>query len=62
MRLGIDNPRYLQLDHNPSRPDGGLSHISNRVLLCEPCNNLKSNKFTLSGLRTENKKQGYMAG
>ena len=57
----FDDPRYLELDHNTPRSDGGLNHISNRVLLCGPCNRLKSNKYTLSGLRGENKKQGFMA-
>lgn len=56
----FDDPRYLQLDHNTPRSDGGLNHISNRILLCGPCNRLKSNRFTLSGLRRENKKLGYM--
>ncbi len=56
----FDDPRYLELDHNTPRSDGGLNHISNRILLCGPCNRLKSNTFTLSGLRRENKKQGYM--
>ncbi len=56
----FDDPRYLELDHNTPRSDGGLNHISNRVLLCGPCNRLKSNTFTLSGLRAENKKRGYM--
>ena len=58
----FDDPRYLQLDHNTPRSDGGLNHISNRVLLCGPCNRLKSNVFTLSGLRRENKRRGYMYG
>ncbi|MCY3555204.1 MAG: DNA methyltransferase [Gemmatimonadetes bacterium] len=57
----FDDPRYLELDHNTPRSDGGLNHISNRVLLCGPCNRLKSNKFTLSGLRSENMKRGFMA-
>ena len=57
----FDDPRYLELDHNTPRSDGGLNHISNRVLLCGPCNKLKSNTFTLSGLRKENNKRGYMA-
>ena len=57
----FDDPRYLQLDHNTPRADGGLNHISNRVLLCGPCNQLKSNVYTLSGLRRENAKHGYMA-
>ena len=58
----FDDPRYLELDHNTPRSDGGLNHISNRILLCGPCNKLKSNRFTLSGLRRENKKLGYMSG
>ena len=56
----FDDPRYLELDHNTPRSDGGLNHISNRILLCGPCNRLKSNTFTLSGLRRENTKRGYM--
>ena len=58
----FDNPRYLDLDHNTPRSDGGINHISNRILLCGPCNRLKSNTFTLTGLRRKNKKLGYMAG
>ncbi len=57
----FDDPRYLELDHNTPRSDGGLNHISNRILLCGPCNRLKSNQYTLSGLRRQNKKNGYMA-
>ena len=56
----FDDPRYLELDHNTPRADGGINHISNRILLCGPCNRLKSNTFTLSGLRKENKKRGFM--
>ena len=56
----FDDPRYLELDHNTPRSDGGLNHISNRILLCGPCNRLKSNTFTLSGLQRENRKRGYM--
>lgn len=56
----FDDPRYLELDHNTPRADGGINHISNRILLCGPCNRLKSNTYTLSGLRLENKKRGYM--
>ena len=57
----FDDPRYLELDHNTPRSDGGLNHISNRVLLCGPCNRLKSNSYTLSGLRKQNRKLGYMS-
>ena len=58
----FDDSRYLDLDHNTPRADGGLNHVSNRVLLCGPCNRLKSNIYTLSGLRRENHKRGYMRG
>ena len=58
----FDDPRYLELDHNTPRADGGLNHISNRILLCGPCNRLKSNVYTLSGLRRENRKRGYIKG
>lgn len=56
----FDDSRYLELDHNTPRSDGGLNHISNRILLCGPCNKLKSNQFTLTGLRRENAKLGHM--
>ena len=56
----FDDPRYLELDHNTPRSDGGLNHISNRILLCGPCNKLKSNQYTLSGLRRQNRRNGYM--
>ena len=52
----------LELDHNTPRSDGGLNHISNRLLLCGPCNRIKSNKLTLSVLRAENAKRGRMYG
>ena len=58
----FDDPRYLELDHNTPRSDGGLNHVSNRILLCGPCNKLKSNTYTLSGLRRQNRKLGYMGG
>lgn len=56
----FDDPRYLELDHNTPRADGGINHISNRILLCGPCNKVKSNTLTLSGLRRMNKKNGHM--
>ena len=58
----FDDPRYLQLDHNTPRADGGLNHISNRVLLCGPCNREKGARYTLTGLRERNAKMGYMRG
>ena len=58
----FDDSRYLELDHNTPRADGGINHISNRILLCSPCNKLKKHYYTLSGLRRENVRHGYMAG
>jgi len=57
----FDDPLYLQLDHKTPRAEGGLNHISNRMLLCGPCNQIKSDKLTLNGLRAENQKRGRMA-
>lgn len=56
----FDDPRYLELDHNTPRADGGINHVSNRILLCSPCNRAKSNIYTLSGLRKLNDKNGWM--
>lgn len=58
----FDDPRYLDLDHNTPRSDGGINHISNRILLCGPCNRTKSNTLTLTGLRRKNKREGFMFG
>ena len=57
----FDDPRYLELDHNVPRADGGINHVTNRILLCSPCNRAKSNIYTLSGLRRLNKREGWMA-
>ena len=57
----FDDPRYLELDHNTPRSSGGLNHITNRVLLCGPCNRAKSNIYTLEGLRRHNRRNGWMA-
>ena len=57
----FDDERYLQLDHNTPRSQGGLNHISNRMLLCGPCNITKSNTLTLEGLRRRNRQEGWMA-
>ena len=57
----FDDTRYLELDHNTPRSDGGLNHISNRILLCSPGNRAKSNQYTLSGLKRLNQKNGWMS-
>ena len=57
---GIALPlRYMHLDHNLPRKDGGENVITNRILLCGPCNISKSSSRTLSGLRGENNKNGF---
>ena len=52
---------YLDIDHRLPVSDGGTNEFSNLCLLCQPCNRLKSNTFTLTGLRRENKKRRFMA-
>ena len=56
----FDDARYLELDHNTPRSSGGINHISNRLLLCGPCNRVKSDTLTLKGLRQKNRKEGWM--
>ncbi len=46
---------FMQLDHIMPRKDGGANDISNRILLCGPCNRRKGSAFTLSGLRKQNR-------
>ncbi len=55
-------PDFMQLDHIQPKTDGGANHITNRILLCGPCNRRKRNYFTLAGLWRENKKKaiGWM--
>ena len=57
----FDDSRYLELDHNTPKSNGGWNHTSNRILLCGPCNKLKSDIYTLKGLRRQNEKNGWMA-
>lgn len=47
---------FLELDHNDPASHGGSNELYNRAPLCGPCNRLKSNIYTLAGLRRENKK------
>ena len=52
--------RYLQLDHIDPKADGGSNHLDNRALLCQPCNQAKSNRITISELRRRNTKEGHL--
>ena len=56
----FDHPDYLEVDHQIPRRDGGGDEYENRMLLCSPCNRRKGSKFTLSGLRQENKRLKFM--
>lgn len=57
---GIELPaRYMELDHREPRKDVGENVITNRILLCSPCNRSKSNNLTLSGLLGHNRREGY---
>ena len=48
---------FMELDHIMPKKDGGENYITNRILLCRPCNGWKSNRYTLSGLQLENRRR-----
>ena len=58
----FDHPDYLEVDHKIPKADDGGDEYENRMLLCSPCNRRKGSKFTLSGLRQENKRFKFMSG
>ena len=47
-------------DHIEPRAHGGSHDLSNRILLCRPCNVAKSDVHTLQGLRMLNAAKGRM--
>jgi len=51
---------YLENDHNVPKAHGGRDDIRNRVLLCAPCNGVKSKKLTLAELRERRIDEGRM--
>ena len=51
---------FMQLDHITPRAGSGGNDITNRILLCQPCNGRKRDHLTLPGLLRENKKTGWM--
>ncbi len=51
---------YLENDHNVPKAHGGRDDIRNRVLLCSPCNGVKSKKLTLAELRERRIDEGRM--
>ena len=54
------DPRHLALDHINPKADGGSNDLDNRSLMCTPCNTAKGNRMTLSALRRQNRKDGYL--
>ena len=58
---GITLPaRHFELDHVNPRAQGGENWITNRVLICGPCNRRKRHELTLVGLQRENKREKNM--
>ena len=53
---------FMQLDHITPKSGHGENYITNRILLCGPCNRRKRDNLTLPGLVRENKKKavGWM--
>lgn len=49
---------FMELDHIHPKSDNEIHNISNRILICKPCNGRKSNKWAFKGLWGENKKEG----
>ena len=48
-------PEYMELDHITPKAQRVKHDITNRILLCGPCNKLKGPRLTLIGLMKENK-------
>ncbi len=51
---------FMELDHITPRSDRGVNDISNRILLCRPCNGRKGARLTMKGLLAANRKEGWM--
>lgn len=51
---------FMTLDHVTPKKDEGENYITNRILLCGPCNGKKKELATLSGLHRDNKRSGWM--
>ena len=51
---------FMALDHITPKNDKGENYITNRILLCGPCNGRKKELATLSGLHRDNKRSNWM--
>jgi len=54
------DPRVLEVDHILPKSDGGSDAYDNLTLLCPPCNRIKHDALTLSGLQIANRKNGHL--
>ena len=52
-------PPFMEIDHINPRSQGGANDITNRILLCSPCNRRKSDGYTLVGLTRANNREGW---
>ena len=53
-------PEFMELDHNHPKSLGGENVITNRILLCRPCNGAKGYKDTIAGLWDVNRESKWM--
>ena len=51
---------FMELDHITPRSDRGENDISNRILLCRPCNGRKNANLTMRGLIKANQQARWM--
>ena len=51
---------FMELDHIQPRSSRGENWITNRVLICKPCNLTKSDTLTIPGLVKTNKKYNWL--
>ena len=51
---------FFHLDHISPKSQGGENYITNRILICAPCNSRKSDTKTLKGLQNDNRKDRWM--
>ena len=52
-------PEFMELDHILPKSENGEYNITNRILLCRPCNVWKSNNLTITGLRRRNNQEKW---
>ena len=56
------DPRVLEVDHIRPKSDGGSDAYDNLTLLCPPCNRVKMDRMTLTGLQQQNRTDGHLLG